>query len=376
MFGSTVTLFRLFGIDIKVNLSWAFIAILIAWSLASGYFPAMHEGLGRATYWAMGVLGVFGIFGSILVHELAHSLVARAYGIPMRGITLHLFGGAAEMEAEPNAPRAEFVMAIAGPLTSVALALLLQVFLAVTGIATDEPSGILLRYLAMLNLVLAIFNMLPAFPLDGGRVLRAAIWGWTGDYGYATRLSTWIGAGLGLVVVGVGVLQTLSGNFGGGLWLVLIGLFIRAAAQTARLDLESRTMLSGRPVGHFMTPNPIVVGPNLSVSDFVEDVVYRSRHDVYPVVDGSGSPRGLVAVGNLHRLSRENWPTTPVLTIMKPLDDDMCVRSSSDTAEALEQMRRAGRSRLLVIDEGRLVGLLTLKDLLETLELKMELEAD
>lgn len=372
MFGSSLTLFRVFGIEIKVNLSWAFIALLIAWSLASGYFPAMHEGLGRATYWAMGLLGVAGIFASILLHELAHSLVAIRAGIPMRGITLHLFGGAAEMEAEPGSPRVEAVMALAGPLASVAIAALLWLVLAVTGLPTDEPAGILIRYLAMLNVVLAVFNMLPAFPLDGGRVLRAAVWAYTGDLALATRRASAIGAVLGMVVAGFGLLQILGGSFAGGLWTVLIGFFIRSAALTASLDVETRTMLSGRRVADFMTRNPITVGPQTAVADFLEEVVFRSRHDAYPVVDGSGAPRGLVAVGDLHRIPREDWPTASILTVMTPTTPGSTVGPASDAVEALETMRRTGQSRLLVVEDGRLVGVLTLKDLLDTLDLRMQ----
>ncbi|MEJ1161517.1 site-2 protease family protein [Prosthecomicrobium sp. N25] len=374
MFGSSLTLFRVFGLDIKVNLSWAFIALLIAWSLASGYFPSVHEGLARATYWAMGVLAVAGIFFSILVHELAHSLVARAFGIPMRGITLHLFGGAAEMEAEPGTPKAEFLMAIAGPLMSVGVALVLYGLNLALGLGADEPAGIVLRYVATLNLVLAVFNMLPAFPLDGGRVLRAGLWAASGDFAQATRRAARIGAALGLLVSAFGFIQILAGAFSGGLWMVLIGFFIRSAALTARLDLDTRTMLTGRTVASFMTADPVTVGPAMAIGHFVEDVVYRSRHDAYPVVDGSGAPRGLAVVGNLHQIERERWPSASVLEIMQPVDSAMVVAPGDDAVAALEQMRAGGHSRLLVVDAGRLVGLLTLKDLLETLDLRQRLE--
>jgi Zn-dependent protease/predicted transcriptional regulator len=375
MFGSSLTLFRIFGLDIKVNLSWAFIALLISWSLASGYFPSVHEGFGVATYWAMGILAVAGIFLSILLHELAHSLVAIAYGIPMKGITLHMLGGAAEMEAEPPTPKAEALMALAGPLASVAIAAVLWGVFRLTGTADPSPFGILIRYLAMLNLLLAVFNMLPAFPLDGGRVLRAGVWAATGDFARATRVASSIGAGLGFGLALLGVVQVISGQVSGGLWTILIGFFIRSAAMTSRVDLETRSMLTGQTVARFMTAAPVTVGPNVAVADFLENVVYKTRHDAYPVVDGSGAPRGLVAVGDLHGLPREEWATTPVTQVMRPVEPGFIVAPGDDAVAALDRMRDGSHSRLLVVEGGRLVGLLTLKDLLETLQLRMEFGA-
>lgn len=374
MFGSSLTLFRVFGIEIKVNLSWAFIALLIAWSLASGTFPEMHEGLAKATYWAMGFLAVVGIFFSILLHELAHSLVALKHGIPMRGITLHLFGGAAEMEAEPTSARTEFLMAIAGPACSVAIGLILRLILWASGLGGDDAAGILLRYLATLNFILAAFNMLPAFPLDGGRVLRAALWARSGDRIAATRTATRIGGAIGFGMAGLGLLQILAGAFGGGLWLVLIGFFIRSAAQTAEIDLAARSVFTGHAVADYMTADLVTVGPNMAVGDFLESVVYRSRHAAYPVVDGGGLARGIVQVGSLHRLPREDWAATPVLSIMDPVSPEITVGPDRPAVEALEQMQRTGQGRLLVVADGKLVGLLTLKDLLDTLSLRMQFD--
>ena len=353
MFGSSITLFRVFGLEIKVNPSWVFIALLLAWSLAAGYFPSVHEGLPRATYWAMSILAVAGIFASIVVHEIAHSLVARAYGIPMRGITLHMFGGAAEMEAEPTSPKAEFLMAIAGPAVSLVLAAILGGLVALVHPAPEAAGTIVVRYLAMLNLVLGIFNLLPAFPLDGGRVLRAAVWGYTGDLARATRIAAQIGMALGMAVAFLGFFQILTGNLGGGL-----------------------CMLTGRPVERFMAAAPVTVPIDMALETFVETVVYRTRHDTYPVVDGGGRPRGLVAVGDLHKIEREAWPRTSVLEIMTPLAEDAVVAPGDDAVAALDRMRTANQSRLLVVADGRLVGLLTLKDLLATLALKMEFEGE
>lgn len=378
MFGSGLTLFKIFGFEIRVDLSFLLIAALVAASLASGYFPAVHEGLARATYWALAVLAVVGIFASIVLHELGHSLVARRFGIEMRGITLHLFGGAAELESEPTSATAELWIAVAGPATSFLLAAIFRLgAVAAAGVSSgDLPVEMLLRYLASLNLVLAIFNLLPAFPLDGGRILRAALWLRSGDHDRATTLATRIGAGLGFGLAALGALQILAGHLGDGLWTVLIGFFIRSAAIASGLDLATRRMLGTATVARFMTADPVTVPVDMAISRFVEEVVYRTRHDTYPIVDGAGHPRGLATVGALHAVARESWPTTSVLEIAQPIDDAATVASTLPASQALDLMRKAGRSRLLVVDDGRLVGLLTLKDLLETLTLKMSIEGE
>jgi Zn-dependent protease len=379
MFGRGVTLFRIFGFEIRIDLSFLLIAVLIGGSLASGYFPAVHEGLPASTYWILGFFAVVGIFASIVLHELGHSLVARRFGMEMRGITLHMFGGAAELEDEPTSPTAELLVAAAGPATSFALAVLLKLLaMATAGLSSSQlPVELLLRYLASLNLVLGIFNLLPAFPLDGGRILRAALWLKGGDHDKATRLASHIGAGLGFGLAALGVMQILAGRLGDGLWTVLIGFFIRSAAIASGIDLAARRMLGDATVARFMTPDPVTVPVALSLTDFVEEVVYRTRHDTYPVTDGADRPRGLVAVGALSGVPREAWPSTSVMEIAEPIEAGGTVAPDLPAKVALDLMRKSGRSRLLVVDEGgRLVGLLTLKDLLETLTLRMRIEGE
>ena len=379
MFGPGVTLFRIFGFEIRLDPSFLLIAVLVGASLASGYFPSVHEGLPASTYWILGFFAVVGIFASIVLHELGHSLVARRHGIEMRGITLHMFGGAAELEDEPASASVELRVAAAGPATSFALAAVLRLAAAATaGLSSSElPVEMLLRYLASLNLVLGLFNLLPAFPLDGGRILRAILWLRNGDHDGATRIAARIGAGLGFGLAGLGVLQILAGRLGDGMWTILIGFFIRSAAIASGLDLAARRMLGDATVARFMTPDPVSVPVALALADFVEEVVYRTRHDVYPVVDGAGRPRGLVAVGSLAEVPREAWTATSVMEVAEPIEAGGAVAPDMPAKAALDLMRRSGRSRLLVVDDGgRLVGLLTLKDLLETLTLKMRIEGD
>lgn len=253
MLGRTVTLFRLVGFDIKVDASWIFLAALVTWSLATGYFPSIYEGFETSVYWAMGLAGAFGLFFSIVFHELSHSIVARAFGMRIRGITLFIFGGVAELEDEPPSAVAEFLVAIAGPIASLFLAWSFN-WAAVTGLAEEivVPAIAVAAYLALINLILAAFNMLPAFPLDGGRALRAALWFIRGDVRSATYTAARLGGYFGLFFIFCGVGFVLLGNFVGGLWWGLIGLFLRGAAQAATQDQRTREHFEGEPVWRFM----------------------------------------------------------------------------------------------------------------------------
>lgn len=374
MFGRSLTLFEIFGFKININLSWAFIAILIAWSLALGFFPRLYEGLPTATYWWMGIAGVIGLFFSIVLHELAHSLVARAFGTPMKGITLFIFGGIAEMEHEPPTAKAEFLMAIAGPMVSAALAgVFYAMALGVRDFGGGAPLYGVLRYLAMLNGILVAFNMVPAFPLDGGRALRAALWAWRKDLHWATRIASRIGAGFGAVLMILGVFAMLTGDLITGLWWLLIGMFVRAAAQGAYHQLQLRRALEGEPVSRFMTRDPIVVSPKVSLGELVEDYVYRHYHDLYPVV-ANGRLLGCIGVREIKQVSRERWPDVRVQEAMTSCSEANVITQNADAMQALAKMQTTGNSRLMVTDGDRLIGIIALKDLLGLLSLKIDLE--
>jgi Zn-dependent protease len=284
-----------------------FLALLVAWSLAQGLFPALYEGLPSTTYWWMGLAGVVGLFFSLLFHEMSHSIVARRYGLPIRGITLFLFGGIAEMEEEPANPKTEFLMAIAGPIAS---GLLAAIFHAVSAIGQAQglPEAVLgvAQYLALLNGLLAIFNLLPAFPLDGGRVFRAALWYRTGDLRSATRVASRVGAGFGYALMGLGMLNILTGNFIGGIWWFLIGLFLRGAAAASYYQLMTRRALEGEPVRRFMARQPITVPPDITVRQFVDDYVYTYYHDLFPVTENDRL-LGCVTTHQVKEVPREQW---------------------------------------------------------------------
>ncbi|HLF59353.1 MAG TPA: site-2 protease family protein [Alphaproteobacteria bacterium] len=376
MFTKRITLFTLLGFEVRVDLSWIFLAVLVTWTLADGVFPHYYPNLPAATYWSMGLLGAAGLFFSIIFHELCHSLVARRYGLPMGGITLFLFGGVAEMTDEPPSPRAEFLMAVAGPISSVVLggAFYAVRYVAATLGAPPAVDGVLF-YLGLINLVLAAFNLVPAFPLDGGRMLRAALWHWKGNLRWATRVSSLIGGGFGILLVFLGLLNVVQGNFIGGMWWFLIGLFVRNAASMSYQQVLIRQGFEGVPVRRVMNPKPVAVAPNLTIADLVHDYFYKHYFKTFPVVDGSRLV-GYVSARDVKSVPRERWPFTTVANIMSRCTPDNTIRPDVDAIQALQAMNRTGNSRLLVAEGERLLGIVSLKDMMSYLFLKLELEGE
>jgi Zn-dependent protease len=378
VFGKRFPLFKLFGFQVKIELSWLLIAALIVWSLATSQFPSQAGNLPRATYWWLGIAGAVGLFGSIIIHEVSHSLVARRYGIPIKGITLFIFGGVAEMDQEPPSPKSEFLMALAGPVSSALLALGFWL-ISRLGAGTDEASVAgtaamaLVGYLASINGSLALFNILPAFPLDGGRVLRSILWGWRDDLRWATRLASRIGSAFGYLLVGLGVLSLFLESFSGGLWLIVIGMFLNNAARSSYQQLAVREALEGEHVQRFMTPDPVTVPPTLSVRDLVEQYVYVHHFKTYPVVQGD-ELMGCVSTRDLQALPRDQWGTRTVGELASQCSLDNTIAPTADAMEALSRMNRTRNSRLMVVQDSHLVGMIALKDLLAFLSLKIELE--
>lgn len=374
MFGRPVTLFRIFGFEVKADWSWLILGTLVVWSLARGLFPGWIKGLDPAAYWLMGVAGAAGLFLSIVFHELCHSLVARRYGIDMRGITLFLFGGVSEMGDEPPSPKAEFFMALAGPVSSVVLAaVLFAAGFFLRGAGPSTPVSGVFRYLGLLNFVLAGFNLLPAFPLDGGRVLRAVLWGTWNDLRRATRLASSVGLGAGAVLMGLGALQFLMGQVVGGLWTLIIGVFVRGAARSSYRQILFRQALEGVPVKKLMTAEPVTVSPATSIRQLVEDYVYKFQHKMYPVVE-SGRLVGCVTLDQVKGIAREDWPSRDVGGLARDCSADNTVGPDEDVLKALALMQRTGRSRLLVAESGKLDGVIALKDIMGYIALKLELE--
>lgn len=363
----------LLGFPIYLDLSWFAIAILISWSLATGVFPQQVEGLTGATYWTMGVAGAIGLFASILAHELGHAVVARRFDLHMRSITLFIFGGVAEMSEEPPSAKSEFYVAIAGPIVSIFIAVGCLAIGTVGGHVMPDPAAAVISYLGMINGILVVFNMIPAFPLDGGRVLRSILWHVKGNLRWATRISASIGSGFGLLLIVFGLMNLLAGNVVGAIWQALIGMFLRNAAQSSYQHVLVRQALEGEPIARFMQPDVVTVDPSLSVETLVEDYVYRTHHKMFPVTD-NGRLLGCVTTRDVQQVPRNEWATTTVASISRECEKDNTIAPTSDAMQALAKMSQAGVSRMMVVDNERLVGLLSLSDLLKFIALKIELE--
>jgi Zn-dependent protease/CBS domain-containing protein len=363
-----IRLGRILGLEIRIDYSWFVIAFLILWTFTVGVFPLNYPGLAAGAYVVMGVVGTLLFFISILVHEISHSLVARRRGIPVEGITLFIFGGIARSSAEFEDPGDEFVIAGVGPLTSFFLAGLLAAIAwlgvrlgwtaAVTGVAAQ---------LAAINFILAVFNLLPGFPLDGGRLFRAAVWKRTGDLRKATRWATNGGKLLGFALIALGILQLFAGNPIGGLWLILIGWFVRAAAEASMLQLLAQHSLKGVRTADIMSRNPITVPPDLALQEFVDRFVLEGRHRAYPVAEDDHA-LGLITVRQLQKIPREEWSRRTVAEVMVPVEKGITVNSDAPMTDVTPKLTEATGGRVLVLSNGKLEGIITRSDLARWLE--------
>ncbi|SDB45476.1 Zn-dependent protease (includes SpoIVFB) [Desulfonatronum thiosulfatophilum] len=376
MFGKSIKLFKVFGFQFKVDPSWIIIAALVTWSLAVGFFPHVIEGLQPLDYWKLAIVGALGLFFSILFHEFWHSMVARRFGVEVSGITLFIFGGVAEMPQEPKTPKSEFWIAIAGPAASLFLALVFYLIYDFGfRFGMDEAVSSVFMYVALINLILAIFNLIPAFPMDGGRILRSALWSIKKDQRWATKISTNFGMVFGLVLIGLGLLNILTGNIVGGLWYSLIGMFIRYAARNSYQQLAVKHALAGEQVRTLMKP-PVTIPSSISLQEMVEDYVYRYHHKFFPVQDGKDRVEGCITTKQVGELGKEEWPRTQVREIMIPCSVSNSVGPDEDVADVLRTMNATGLSRMMVMENERLLGIISLKDILGYLTARMELQGD
>jgi Zn-dependent protease/CBS domain-containing protein len=369
--GRRIKLFKLLGFQVQIEWTWLFLAAWMTWSLASDVFPANIRGLEPSSYWWMGGAGALGLFASIVFHELWHSLVARHYGIAIEGITLFIFGGVAELKEEPPSAKTEFLMALAGPASS---ALLGVAILGAREVIRMASGGVeiaaVLRYLASINLSLAAFNLLPAFPLDGGRMLRAAVWRWRRDLRWATQLAAWIGTLLGNLLLAVGTIVLFLGSLVNGVWMIVVGLYLRSVSRQSYRQLSIRLALAGERVERFLIPDPVTVPPDLPLAELVEEYVCKHHQKTFPVVDGLRLV-GCVHARALETVPQSQWTQRRVIDLTQTCDREDTISGGVDAMQALTQMSRAGRGRLMVVDGERLVGIITLQDLLEFLALRL-----
>jgi Zn-dependent protease/predicted transcriptional regulator len=375
MFFRRVTLFRFFGFDVRADASWIFLSIFIVWTLATSVFPPALPGLARDTYQFMGIMTLAGLIFSIIAHEVAHAVIAQAYHMRIRSITLFIFGGVAEMEGEPSHATAEFYVAIAGPIMSLLLALFFWAGAELTApLPLSAMLTTILRYLGDLNMYIAIFNIIPAFPLDGGRALRALIWRYKNNLVLATRWATKLSTlfAYGLMVWGCHRL-VVDDDIVSGVWMSILGLFVFACGAYAVRDTESRSLLAHEKVGRFMHAQLVAVGPDLTIADLVERFAFAHYQHDYPVVE-DGRLVGVLSLRDVLRLDRGKWPWLHVATVMAPLSADNCVRPDTPAIEALDILQRTRRGQLMVEDGGRLAGAIEHRDLAAFLHVTLQID--
>lgn len=368
-------LFRVFGFEVGLDPSWLIIAGLLVWSLAVGVFPSLFEGYAAGAYWGMAVAATLGLFVSIVAHELSHSLAARRFGMQMRGITLFIFGGLAEMDDEPPSPKAEALMALAGPAMSLVVGAACYGLYRLTAGAWPVPVTGVIGYLGLINIVLAAFNLVPAFPLDGGRVLRAALWRWKRDLLAATRWSAAVGAAFGWVLIIVGAVRVFQGMLLGGVWWVLIGLFLRSVAAMSYRQLQVRTALSAETVGRFVHRDVPGVPADLSLRAFADDYVYRRSERLYPVVDERQVWRGCIGLDALKRVPQSRWGEVSVGEIAAACTPDRLIDAEAGAEQAFRRLTRRPEETLFVAEGDRLVGTVSRQDLAHFVAAKLAIES-
>jgi len=368
-----VKLFRVLGVQISLNYTWFIVFGLIAWSLARGYFPFHYPDLSPSAHWVMGFLGAFFLFLSVLIHELTHSYIAKREGIEVKEITLFMFGGVSQLTKEPEDSRKELKVAIVGPLSSLVLALIFWIlFIATLQLRNLTLFTGLLRYLAFINLSLAIFNLIPGFPLDGGRVLRALYWRKTGSLKKATRIASETGKWIGVGIILLGLFWILRGNLIGGFWFVIIGIFLRSAAEGGLQQVVMKGALEGVKVRTLMSRNVISVPPSLRIHQLVEDFFLTHKHTTYPVIEGERII-GIITLKQVKEVSRDQWMEKTVREVMMPIREEMMLDPDGEAVDALQKMIRTGEGRLPVVKGGKVMGMITRRDILNLLEIKTDL---
>ncbi len=381
---SSIRLFRIAGIDIGIHYTWIFIFALITWTLAAGIFPSQYPGQSASLYWGMGIITALLLFASVLLHELAHSLVAKARGMSVSSITLFILGGVSNLEEEPEKPGIEFAMAIVGPATSlvigvicwaIAVALtgtLLSPLQLISGGTFETPVGAIIGYLAWINVLLAVFNLVPGFPLDGGRVLRSIIWGSTGSLTKATNIASRIGQFFGWVLIAFGVFQLLYfGNFIGGLWLVFIGWFLNSSADASRKEITLRERFSHIKVRDVTRIEPLTITPDITVAELVNQIFSQQHGRAIPVCT-DGHLRGIVTVTDVKKVPQERWGITRVGDIMttSPL---YMVKPDDNLNTVMKLISQHDVNQVLVNRDGQCAGLLGRADIIHHIQFAQEL---
>jgi Zn-dependent protease len=365
-----VPLGRILGIPIGLDYSWFLIFVLLTWLLAGSYYPAEFKDWSPLLYWFMGAATALMLFGSVVLHELGHSVVALRFKVPVRSITLFIFGGVAQIGAEPPSAKAEFLIAIAGPIVSLALAVVFTVLK--PAVAPIEPLWGLVKYLAYINFALVLFNLIPGFPLDGGRVFRAVVWATTKNMRRATLIAANTGRFFGFLFICFGVWQMLGGNFGNGLWIAFIGWFLDNAASAQVHQVVFQGRLAGHTVAQAMNGHCASVPADLTLQQLVDEHILGSGRRCFLVQRGAKTV-GLMTLHRIKGVPRPDWATTSAAQVMIPLEQ--LKRTDPDTGlwTALQQMDRDGVNQLPVMSGSQVVGMLSREDVITFLRTVQEL---
>jgi Zn-dependent protease/CBS domain-containing protein len=361
MFGTSWRVGRIAGIEVRIDSSWTIIALLITYSLYLR-FSFLYASLSTGAAVGIAILSAVLFFGSVLVHEMAHALVSQARGIRVQDITLFLFGGATRAKVESRGPGDEFLIALVGPLTSGLLAALFGLVDAFGRGFLSRPLAGAFGYLAWVNLLLAGFNLVPGFPLDGGRLLRSAIWKATGNFARATRIASLAGQTVGWLLVAGGLAFLLTGNLAGGIWFAFIGWFLIQAARASYEELQLRQLLRGAEAQDVMARDLLRIPPELTLQQAVDQYFMRYDHGAFPVEE-QGRTIGLLTLRGVRRVPSAQWPTGRVRDFMVPLGDQVMVPPDARMDEVMGKLEDSGAGRVLVVTDGEVVGIITSSDL-------------
>lgn len=370
----SIRLGNIAGIDIFIHVSWLIIVVLLTWSLATGWFASLYPGWSTFTYWAVSLLAALLLFASVLFHELAHSLVARRRGLAVKSITLFIFGGVSNIEQEPKSPGIEFQMSFVGPLTSLLIGGVSYLLLLASGGGTS-PLAAVLGYLALSNILLGVFNLIPGFPLDGGRVLRSIIWKITGRLRTATRVATVAGEVIAYLFIVTGLWLIFGGDLLDGLWLGFIGWFLLSGAQSANSQVMLETLLKGVTVGEVMNSSPVTVPANISLQKLVDEFLLpRGWRNAF-VMQGD-QLAGLITLSEIRHVPREQWGQTPVGFAMIPAERLHTVSPRQNLNEVLPLLVAQDVNQVPVVEDDRLVGVLSREDIVRFMEIRRSLGLD
>lgn len=366
MFRNSVKIFQIFGIDVELDISWFLVFFLFSFTLSRHYYPQELPGIQDTVYWVLGISTTIIVFISVLIHELAHSLMAINEGIPINKITLFIFGGVAQMKKEPELPQAELKISVVGPLSSIVLSAIFGILFLV--FPRGIPFSEFVWFLARMNLLVGILNLIPAFPLDGGRILRAFLWMRKGNLLNATRIAVAAGSYFAFFAMGIGFVMLFISGSVWGLWYIFLGWLLYQSGQSSYSQVALKESLSGIKVRDVMSDRVQVVGTNLSIEKLIEEF-YKHKFGAFPVMDDS-TLKGLITMNRLKDIPKSQWTKTAVGEVMVPLEHCLVVGPDEEAVEAMMKMASEGAGRALVVQEDRLLGILSNTDMMRLIKIK------